>query len=105
MRGHSVALRRFDTARLRAVLLRNSIRTTRYNHAKFVSVGIGEHHPADTAFAHSSYEITAELESALSDVVRVVRVEVNVTATRCKDVVVAALKRDVWSSARWVSQP
>ena len=83
---------------VRCVALRNPIRTTRYDNAKFVSVRIGQHDPADPTFAYSPHEFTAELESPFGNVVGIVRVKVNVASPESEIINVAALKRDVRTS-------
>jgi hypothetical protein len=87
-----------------AEVLRNSIRTTRHHDAKLVSVGIAQHYPTDPTFAGSSHEVSAELESSFGDLIRIVRVEVNVAATEGEIINVAALKRHIRTSTRRVTQ-
>jgi len=65
----------------------------RKNDAELVAVGIGKYYPAGVAFADPSHEVAAELQGPFGDVVRVVRVEVDVAATGSELIDTALLKR------------
>ena len=96
------ATNEFDPLRACA-LLRISIRAARYHDAELVSVGIGQDHPTDVAFADTSYEIATELESAFGDVVGVVGIEIDVASSRSPVLGVGALKGEIGPSPRRVT--
>jgi len=69
---------------LSCTMLWHAIRTAWCNDAELVSVGIGQHYPGDITFVNPPHESAAELESSFGNVIRIVRVEVNVAASGAK---------------------